>query len=114
MSTLAVGFLLIDFAQIIWGENPTPVPSYFGDNPIEVLGVKILPQQVLLVVAACIIFMILQAFYRNTLTGKSFRAVAQDNETSKSMGITTRKVYALTYAEAASMIGIPGFLILTL
>src|SRR5690606_1845502 len=114
MSTLAVGFLLIDFAQIIWGEHPTPVPSYFGENPIEILDIKILPQQLLIIVAACVIFAILQMFYRNTLTGKSFRAVAHDNQTSRLMGINTRKVEAFSYAAAASIAGITGFLVVPL
>jgi branched-chain amino acid transport system permease protein len=34
MSTLAVGFLMIDLAEIIWGRNPTPVPPFFGKDPV--------------------------------------------------------------------------------
>ena len=32
MSTLAVGFLMIDFAEIIWGRNPTPVPPFLAET----------------------------------------------------------------------------------
>ena len=36
MSTLAVGFLMIDFAEIIWGRSPTPVPPLLGKDPIYI------------------------------------------------------------------------------
>ena len=45
MSTLAVGFLMIDFAEIIWGRSPTPVPPFLGKEPIYIGPVSILPQQ---------------------------------------------------------------------
>src|SRR5579864_2226554 len=36
MSTLAVGLLMIDLSEIIWGRSPTPVPSLFGNRPIRI------------------------------------------------------------------------------
>ena len=52
MSTLAVGFLMIDFAEIIWGRSPTPVPPFLGKDPVYIGAVSILPQQLLIIVAA--------------------------------------------------------------
>jgi len=42
LSTLAVGLLFIDLAELIWGRSPTPVPSYFGKTPIMIGQVSIL------------------------------------------------------------------------
>ena len=36
MSTLAVGFLMIDAAELIWGRSPTPVPPFLGKDPIYI------------------------------------------------------------------------------
>jgi branched-chain amino acid transport system permease protein len=114
MSTLAVGLLMIDFAEIIWGRSPTPVPSFLGDTPVYIGQVSILPQQLLIIAAACIVFIGLDLFYRRTLTGKAFRAVAHSGEVSSLMGIDTRRVQAVSYAAAAALAGIAGFLVVPL
>jgi branched-chain amino acid transport system permease protein len=114
MSTLAVGFLMIDFAEIIWGRSPTPVPPLLGKDPIYIGDVSILPQQLIIIAAACVVFVGLDLFYRRTLVGKAFRAVAHSGETSALMGINTRRVQAVSYAAAAGLAGVAGFLVVPL
>jgi branched-chain amino acid transport system permease protein len=114
MSTLAVGFLMIDFAEIIWGRSPTPVPPLFGKAPVYIGAVSILPQQLVIIVAAVVTFIALDFFYRRTLLGKAFRAVAHSAEVSSLMGINTRAVQALSYAAAAALAGFAGFLVVPL
>jgi branched-chain amino acid transport system permease protein len=104
MSTLAVGFLMIDFAEIIWGRSPTAVPAFLGKEPIYIGPVSILPQQLLIIAAAFVTFIALDVFYRRTLTGKAFRAVAHSGEVSGLMGINTRRIEALSYAAAAALV----------
>lgn len=62
MSTLAVGFLFIDLAEIIWGRSPTPVPAYLGATPIQIGPVTILSQQIAILVVAVITFLALEFF----------------------------------------------------
>jgi branched-chain amino acid transport system permease protein len=114
MSTLAVGLLLIDFAEIIWGRSPVPVPPFLGKDPIYLGAVTILPQQLLIIAAACITFLALDLFYRRTLMGKAFRAVAHSGDVSSLMGIDTRRVQAVSYAAAAALAGLAGFLVVPL
>ena len=114
LSTLAVGLLFIDMAELIWGRSPTPVPSYFGKTPIMIGQVSILPQQILVIATACAIFIALDLFYRRTLMGKAFRAVAHSPEVSGLMGINTRFVQATSYASAAALAGIAGVMVVPL
>jgi branched-chain amino acid transport system permease protein len=114
MSTLAVGLLLIDFAEIVWGRSPTPVPPFLGKDPIYLGAVSMLPQQLLIIAAACVTFVGLDVFYRRTLAGKAFRAVAHSGEVSGLMAINTRRVQAVSYAAAAALAGFAGFLVVPL
>lgn len=114
MTTLAVGLLMIDFAEIIWGRSPTPVPSPFGSDPVFIGSISILPQQIFIIVVAGIIFFGLDFFYRHTLTGKAFRAVAHSGEVSGLMGINTRWVQTVSYAIAAAFAGLAGFMVVPL
>jgi branched-chain amino acid transport system permease protein len=114
MSTLAVGLLMIDLAEIIWGRSPTPVRSFLGSAPVRIGSLSILPQQLLIIAVACMVFLGLDLFYRRTLTGKVFRAVAHSVEVSGLMGINTRWVQATSYAAAGALAGMAGFMVVPL
>src|ERR1700728_2021922 len=108
MSTLAVGLLMIDLAEIIWGRSPTPVPSFLGNRPVRIGSLLILPQQLFIIGVACLVFLALDLFYRRTLTGKAFRAVAHSAEVSSLMGINTRLVQVMSYASVWEIHGLRG------
>jgi branched-chain amino acid transport system permease protein len=114
MSTLAVGLLFIDFAELIWGRSPTPVPSYVGGEPLRIGPIVMLPQQMLILGTAILLFLLLEYFYRRTLLGKAFRAVAHSAETASLMGINSRLIQLTSYAVAASLAGVAGFMVVPL
>ena len=114
MSTLAVGLLMIDSSEIIWGRSPTPVPSFLGNRPVRIGSLSILPQQLFIIAVACLVFVGLDFFYRRTLTGKAFRAVAHSGEVSSLMGINTRMVQVTSYAAASALAGMAGFMVVPL
>jgi branched-chain amino acid transport system permease protein len=114
MSTLAVGLLFIDFAELIWGRSPTPVPSYVGSEPLRIGPIVMLPQQILILGTAILLFLLLEYFYRRTLLGKAFRAVAHSAETASLVGINSRLIQLTSYAVAASLAGLAGFMVVPL
>jgi branched-chain amino acid transport system permease protein len=114
MSTLAVGLLFIDFAELIWGRSPTPVPSYVGSEPLRMGPIVMLPQQILTLGTAILLFLLLEYFYRWTLLGKAFRAVAHSAETASLMGINSRLIQLTSYAAAAALAGLAGFMVVPL
>jgi branched-chain amino acid transport system permease protein len=114
MSTLAVGLLFIDFAELIWGRSPTPVPSYVGSEPLRIGPIVMLPQQILILGTTILLFFLLEYFYRWTLLGKAFRAVAHSAETASLMGINSRLIQLTSYAAAAALAGLAGFMVVPL
>jgi branched-chain amino acid transport system permease protein len=114
MATLAVGFLLIDSAEIIWGRTPTKVPPLFSDQPIRVGAIAILPQQIVILIVAAIVFGFLDFFFRRTMLGKAFRAVAHSEQVSTLMGINVRRIQAGSFAAACALAGLAGFAVVPL
>ena len=114
MSTLAVGFLLIDFSEILWGRDPLPVSHYLGSKPIVIGTVLVLPQNLLILGSCGVLFLSLEFFYQRTLSGKALRAVAYSRETAALMGISIRKTESLSYAVACMFAGVAGFLVVPL
>lgn len=111
VATLAVGLLLIDAAQLIWGRFPLAVGDYFGSEPLEFGTITIRTQHILNIAAVVTVFFALQFFFRQTLQGIVYRAVAADRMTAELMGISTRRVEQITFAAAAGLAGLAGFLI---
>ena len=111
MSTLAVGFLFINIAELVWGRNPEPVPSFFGDRILTLGAFAIFPQQLLVIVSALVIFFLLHIFYFKTLLGKAFRATAHSSEVTSLMGINTRMICITSYVITSVLAGIAGFII---
>ena len=111
MSTLAVGFLFINVAELIWGRNPEPVPPFFGDGIVTFGAFSIFPQQLLVILGALVIFVLLHLFYYRTLLGKAFRATAHSSEVTSLMGINTRTICVLSYVITSVLAGVAGFII---
>ena len=111
MSTLAVGMLMLNTAQLIWGRDPLKFPSIVGEKAIRVLGLGIYPQELLIIVAAFVIMTLLEAFYRKTLTGKALRATAFSFDIAALMGINTTYIAILSYAISGCIAAVAGILI---
>lgn len=111
MSTLAVGFLFINIAELVWGQSPKPVPPFFGSGVIMLGGIAVFPQHLLVIGAALGIFVLLYFFYYKTLLGKAFRATAHSSEVTSLMGIDTRAICILSYVMSSVLAGIAGLIV---
>lgn len=111
MSTLAVGMLMINGAQLIWGREPLPFPSSLGRKAVKIFDIGIYPQELLIIGAALLIMILLELFYRKSLTGKALRATAFNMDTAALMGINTTFIAILSYAFSGSIAGTAGVLI---
>jgi branched-chain amino acid transport system permease protein len=111
MSTLAVGFLFINVAELIWGLSPKPVTPYLGAQVVRFGPFAVFPQQLLVIVSALVIFLLLHLFYYRTLAGKALRATAHNSEVANLMGINTRWVCVLSYVLTSVLAGVSGLIV---
>jgi branched-chain amino acid transport system permease protein len=111
MSTLAVGMLMLNGAQLIWGRDPLPFPSSVGEKAIRFFGLGIYPQELLVIGAAFFMMVLLEVFYKKTLTGKALRATAFNLDIAALMGINTTYIALFSYALAGCIAAIAGVLI---
>lgn len=111
MSTLAVGMLMLNAAQLIWGRDPLNFPSSLGEETISIFGIGIYPQELLIIVAGFVIMGLLEFFYHKTLTGRALRATAFSFDTAALMGINTEHIALLSYAMSGCLAAVSGVLI---
>lgn len=110
VGTIAVGIVIQNLILITWGPLPQRLASPFGVEPFSI-GPLVVSSHVLavIVLTAVVVTMLAFLLYRTGL-GAQMRAVAQDAEAARLMGINASGVYALTWALAGALAGTGGLL----
>lgn len=108
--TLALGILLENIAQLVWGEKNVGVP-YFHDGIIEMLGVRMAVQRLIVAAVALATLIVVLILIKRTKFGWSISATAQDIFAANLMGINTKRIYMVTFGIAVALCAIAGSLL---
>ena len=76
----------------------------------EFLGFRVLKTQALVIGVAVVAMLLLYVFVERTRSGKAIRAVSEDQETARLMGINVDRTISLVFAVGGAMAGIAGVL----
>ncbi len=111
IGTVAVGILVQNVSLLIWGPLPIAVASPVGNATIRLAGL-VVPTHALFVILVTMVLILAVYFllYRSPL-GTQFRALAQDPETARLIGVPVMRLYALTWMLACALAGIAGLLL---
>lgn len=108
--TLAVGILLENLAQLIWGEKNVGVP-YFSDKIYEVMGISMAAQRLIVAAVAILTLVLVLILIKKTKFGWAISATAQDLYAANLMGINTKKIYMVTFGIAVALAAVAGCLL---
>jgi len=115
LSTVGVAVILRNSAEVIWGREPKPVPSVFGDNAVRVdaglFQFGILPQEIFILVAAMGMMVGVLFFLKRSILGKAMAAVALNPSAAGLMGINVRGMVVLAYVISSVLAGVAGLLV---
>ncbi|MEC5407119.1 branched-chain amino acid ABC transporter permease [Paraburkholderia sp. MPAMCS5] len=111
MSTLGFGVVLDSIGLAIWGPKPVVVPSPVGDSVIQLFGIGVRPQELLLLAVAVLVMIAFDIVMRKTMVGKMMRAVAANGNVASLMGINTNAVMIGAFVVSSALAGLSGFLI---
>ena len=110
LATLGVQLALQNGAQLVWGASP----KFFGGGwitPVEIGGVGIVGQQIVIFLAAAAAFAALTWGVRRTRLGRSMRAVAQNREACEVVGLDVERVARITFTLGVTFAGVAGALV---
>jgi branched-chain amino acid transport system permease protein len=80
------------------------------EGKVNFLGLQLLKTQVVVLVAAVLMMLFLYFFVEKTKRGKAIRAVSEDQETARLMGINVDRTIVLVFALGGAMAGVAAFL----
>jgi branched-chain amino acid transport system permease protein len=111
VATLAIGLMLKNALRLVWQESVSTIPSPFGLSAIRFDDVNVNPQYVWIIVCSLLIMVLLALFFRFSLVGKAMRAVAQNQEAARLMGIRVSRIFTATFALSTAVAALAGILL---
>lgn len=107
---IGLGFVLDNLMIIIFGAEGFAAKSPLPSKAINISGVRILPQNILLITVAAILVIGLQIFLTKSKIGKAMRASAMDREIARTMGVRVNMTNAITFAIGFGLSAAAGIL----
>lgn len=111
VATLGISVFLQNLALRSWGSVPEYFGQPFGRAMIELGGLRLVPQHLLILAATALLVVAQHWFFQKTRLGKLMRATAQDKETARLLGVNIAMTTALTFGMAAALGGVAGVLL---
>ena len=106
------GFIFFEqIIHVFWGKDEMAFPTLSGEIPIELAGVRILPQSLWVIGIALLIVIVLHLFFSRTIFGSAILATAENPVAAKLMGIRPTSVTAASWAISTAIASIAGILI---
>ncbi len=111
MVTIGLAMLLKAVVQMFYGTNPRSQPAILPTGSVSFLGATLPVNRLLVVVIAAVVLTAFTLFFSRSKHGIAMRAVADDQQAAMTMGISVRKIFALSWALAAVSAFIAGVLL---
>ena len=99
--TLGLSLVLRAGAGMVWTNDDLPFPSLFSNRPVSFGPVKIAPVSLGIIGASLVLMLALVMLFRATRFGRAMRAVAQNQNAARLMGISVERVYSGAWVLAA-------------
>ena len=111
MATIAIGIILKNLAENIWGRDDLKFPSPLSEEAVVIGGARILPMELAIVAGALLLMLAVEVFNRRSVFGKAVVATANDRDAAGLMGINTSQVITFSYALSSMTAAFAGVLV---
>lgn len=111
MATIGLSSLLAGIIHVFWGTDTRVFPPIFPEEPVkfgEIIVSSVYLWSLVIVFALLLIFTL---FFKYSKMGIAIRATADDQQAALSMGISVKKVFAMTWAISAIVSAVGGVLL---
>jgi len=108
--TLMLGTVLREGVRLFYpqGANPKPFPALLPSDSIAIGNFNLRLDNVLMLAAGVLAIVGLQFLLNRTKLGLAIRAVAQDEETARTMGVNFTAIVLITFAIGSALAGYAG------
>lgn len=102
IASVGVALILRSLVQLIWGPD-TQVFTQELQMPMRILDIRIKPTQINIIVGTLVLVTLLHLFLQRTRMGKAMRAMADNPDLARIVGIDTDRVVRWTWIIGTSL-----------
>ena len=103
MITLAIIMIFQGLAPMLFGANETPFSKFISASAMDIQGVKLLPNSLLIIGITCAIMAVLFIVLEKTTLGVAVRATASNPQTARLQGIPVKLITLGAWAVATAL-----------
>jgi sulfate-transporting ATPase len=111
IATLGVLAFTTGLLLQVYGFEPTSSPLLLPDRTVRIGDLRVTYQQLAVILIAAILALALGAFLKRTRFGTAVRAVAQNGQAARLMGVSLTQIARFNWAVGAGLAGLTGILI---
>jgi branched-chain amino acid transport system permease protein len=109
--TIGASIFIRGLIKLTWGKRPLALPPFSGEDPVKIIGARLLPQSLWIFAVTIFVVAVLLWFFKNTRYGKAMRAVACNPKAAMLMGIPVEKIHLLAFLLSGALGAVGGVLI---
>ena len=118
ITAIGVSYFLQNAALLLWSPNPKVFPNFFithaadgaEQTGLELGSLRISYVTLVTIVVCVVIMLVLTFFINNGKLGKAMRAVSEDKDAARLMGINVNTTISVTFAIGSGLAAIAGVL----
>ena len=110
ITAIGVSMLLQNISQLIFSSSAQPMPSLFSGEPVNIFGTSISVVTIVTILTMILMMILLTSLINRTKIGKAMRAVSEDADAAKLMGIHTGHTIAFTFAVGSALAAVAAVL----
>ncbi len=111
MVTIGLALVLKASVAAIWGTQIMVFPEIFPQTPVRIGEIVVSQVYIYTFFASMALLFIFALFFKYSRLGVAMRATANSNQVAQSMGISVKKIFAISWCVAAVVSAIGGILI---
>ena len=101
MVTIGLASVLSAIVQMFYGTQPRSMPPILPRGSVSILGGSVPVNRLWAIVICAVVLGLLTWFFQKSRHGVAMRAVADDQQAAMTVGISVRRVFAMSWALAA-------------
>ena len=110
MLTIGLSLVIKGAARVPFGGDIYSFPPMFSFGAVNVLGVAVAPQSILIVVVGAVLALLLHLLFKFTSLGKQMRATASNLNGARVIGVNIGRIHATTWSLACGLGAAAGVL----
>ncbi|MFH1828287.1 MAG: branched-chain amino acid ABC transporter permease [Nanoarchaeota archaeon] len=111
IASFALLILLESLILILFGATVKTIGYIKAATSLEILGVFITPLQIFIIISSLVLLGLFLFFMKKVKVGKAMRAVSDNKDVAEILGISSEKIYSLSFLIGSGIAGVAGILV---